>query len=48
MSDEPALRKKHIARDKNKHKNNYYSNKHIRIHESIRGGMVPPSGPPQK
>lgn len=40
MSDEPALRKKH--------KNNYYSNKPTRIHESIRGEMVSPSGPPKK
>lgn len=39
---EPQLRKKHLARDKNKGKNFLYTNKHVRLNESIRRGLVPP------
>ena len=36
MDKEPQLRKKHQARDKNKGKNFLYTNKHVRLNESIR------------
>ncbi len=43
MGEEPQLRKKHLAHDRHKNKKLLYSNKHIRINESIRRGMVHPN-----
>lgn len=40
MDKEPQLRKKHQARDKNKGKNFIYTNKHVRLNESNRRGLV--------
>lgn len=45
MDKEPSLRKKHQARDNNKGKNFLYTNKHVRLNESIRGGLVLPETP---
>ena len=45
---EPQLRKKHQARDKHKHKNFLYTNKHIRLHESQRRDVVPTTKPCSK
>ena len=42
MDKEPSLRKKHQAGDKNKDKQFIYTNKHVRLNESLRGRMVQP------